>query len=96
MNNANWILVNGKSRTDYSTFPFAFRQAYFLIEAVKKAKRPALELMKSLKILGPPNLRGERTTYSWHTASEMAKNMGLLELDDHINNKNMKFDRLMK
>lgn len=96
MNNANWILVNGISKSDHSSFPYAFRQAYFLIEDEKKAKRPALELMKSLKILGPPNLQGKRTTYTWHAASEMAKNMGLLELDDRINNKNMKFDRLMK
>ena len=90
MNNATWTLVNGKSKSDCSTFPFAFRQAYFLIEDEKKAKRPALELMKSLKILGPPNLRGERTTYSWSSATDFAKNSGLLTPDGTLNNKEFK------
>ena len=90
MNNATWTLINGKGKSDYSTFPFAFRQAYFLIEAEKKAKRPALELMKILKILGPPNLRNERTTYTWSAASDLARSNGLLTLDGQINNKEFK------
>jgi hypothetical protein len=90
MNNANWILINGKSKSDHSTFPFAFREAYFLIEAEKKAKRPPLALIKGLKILGPPNSRNERTTYSWSSASDLARSNGLLTVDGSLNSKEFK------
>ena len=90
MNNVTWTLVNGKSKSEFSSFPFAFRQAFFLIEAEKKAKRPALALMKELKILGPPNPRSERTTYSWSSATDLAKSNGLLTLDGTLNSKEFK------
>ena len=46
--------------------------------------------MKKLKIMGPPNLRNERTTYTWATATDLAKSNGLLTPDGQINNKEFK------
>lgn len=90
MNNTQWTLVNGKNRIDYSTFPYAFRQGHLLIETERKANRPTLELIKTLKILGPVNARKERSNYSWPSATELAMGNGLLAADGTLNSKEFK------
>ena len=90
MNNANWIIVNGKSQVGHATFPLAYRQAYFLIENEKKAGRPVLPLMKTLKILGPPIGGKPRATYTWAAASDLARSNGLLTLNETLNGKEFK------
>ncbi len=53
-------------------------------------KQSGATASKDLTIQGPPNIKGERTTYTYFSASEMAKNQGLLTADGNINGKEFK------
>ncbi len=46
--------------------------------------------MKGLAIIGPPNPKGERTTYSYASAKQMAEGMGLLTPEGTINSREFK------
>lgn len=88
--NANWILKNGAQRTECASFPFAFRTAFNLIRKAIEAKQDASAIMRNLSIVGPPGPRGERTTYSYASAKEMAEGMGLLSPEGQINSREFK------
>lgn len=88
MSNANWILKNGVQNVDCMSFPYAYRAMFNLVRKGAADKKPVD--MKSLSILGPKNLRGDRTTYSYATATVLAREQGLLTLDGQINSREFK------
>jgi len=85
-----WILKNGIQSVDCSSFPYAFRTAYNLVRKANEAKQDATPIIKGISIVGPPTPRGERTTYSYASAKQMAEDMGLLTPDDQINSREFK------
>ncbi len=88
--NAMWILKNGAARTECASFPFAFRTAFGLIRKAIEAKQDASAVMRNISIVGPPNPKGERTTYSYASAKQMAEGMGLLTPEGTINSREFK------
>lgn len=89
--NANWILKNGSQNIDCTSFPYAFRTMFSIVRKATETKGANVpEVMRSLSIQGPPNLRGERRTYSYTTATQMAQDQGLLTTDGQINSKEFK------
>ena len=93
MNNANWVLNDGGVKTDCSSFPFAFRNMFHIVRKRIEAKQSPATASKNLTIQGPPHLRNGimgRDTYSYASATQMAKDQGLLTLDGQINNKEFK------
>lgn len=97
MNNTKiiWTLRNGtKAPQEFSTFPHAFRTMHNIVKSNPDKINDLMALRKSLTIVGPPNFKGERTTYNYFTACEMAKDTDLLSTDgDYINNKVFKNKR---
>jgi len=88
--NAMWILKNGSTSVDCTSFPYAFRTAYNLIRKAIEAKQDASAVIKGISIVGPPGPRNERTTYSYAAAKQMAEGMGLLTPDGQINSREFK------
>ena len=90
MNNSLWTLKNGASTIECTSFPYAFRTAYFTVRKAVEAKKDTSALIKGLVILGPSNSRGERSKYSYFEATELAKGQGLLTPDGNINSREFK------
>ena len=88
MSNANWILRNGVQNIDCTSFPYAFRSMFNIVRKGVADKKP-VDVSK-LSILGPKNGRGERRTYSYAAARELATEQGLLTVDDQINSREFK------
>jgi hypothetical protein len=91
MTNALWILKDGYSQQEFSSFPFAFRTMYQSVkQRVEKGKNLS-DLIKGIKIVSPlKDVHGDLRTYSYHAAIDMAKDQGLLTADGSINSKEFK------
>ena len=91
MNNFLWILKDGFTQQEFSSFPFAFRQMYYSVkQGVEKGKNLA-DLIKGIQIVSPlKDVHGDPRTYSYATAIMMAKDQGLLTADGSINSKEFK------
>lgn len=88
MSNANWILRNGVQNIDCTSFPYAFRTMFNIVRKGTADKKPVDT--NKLSILGPKNIRGERRTYSYAGATELATEQGLLTIDGQINSREFK------
>jgi hypothetical protein len=88
MNTANWILQNGVQKVDCTSFPYAYRAMFNLVRKGIADKKP-VDTSK-LSILGPANLRGDRRTYTYASATELATEQGLLTVDGQINSREFK------
>jgi hypothetical protein len=88
MSNANWILRNGVQNIDCTSFPYAYRTMFNIVRKGIADKKPVDT--KKLSILGPKNIRGDRTTYSYASATTLARSQGLLDLDGQINSREFK------
>lgn len=94
MKAANWILRNGMQRHECLTFPFAFRSMFNIVrKGLETGKESLSEMIPKLSIIGPPNAKGERKTYNYSSAMEMAKCQGLITSDGQINSKEFKRSR---
>lgn len=85
-----WILKNGSQTIDCASFPYAFRAAYNFVRKAIEAKQDAYAVQKQLSIVGPPNARNERKTYSYTAALELAEKQGLLTPEGGINSREFK------
>jgi hypothetical protein len=74
----NWILKNGTTQQDCTTFPFAYRAAYNIVRRAVDEKQNVAAAMRAITILGPPDGRGKRPSYSYAAASQFARESGLL------------------
>lgn len=86
--NANWIFKNGVQVIDCTSFPYAFRTMHNVVRKSIAEKKPVNT--SDLIILGPANLRGERRTYSYDKATQLATEQGLLTMDGQINSREFK------
>ena len=97
----NWTFYDGKQKRDFSAFPDAFRSMWFAwrhgIEGQDSNKNPLpkrliTEMANSFSIIGPPNLKGERRTYSFSAARQMAQEQGWFD-GENINGREFKKPR---
>lgn len=88
--NVTWILKYRDQKIDCSSFPFAYRTAFNVVRKAIEEKLPTGTLISSISITGPPNFKGDRKTYSYVQATEMARSMGLLNSDDEVNTREFK------
>lgn len=86
--NANWVLRNGSQVIDCTSFPYAFRTMFNIVQRGIKENKPVDTA--SLSILGPKNIRGDRKSYSYFEAQELATEQGLLTVDGQINGREFK------
>ena len=87
-NQANWILKNNGVTIPSASFPYAFRSMWNSVRKGIEDKKPVNT--KEITIVGPPNLKGERTTYSYNDAVALAREQGLLNAQGEINSKEFK------
>ncbi len=80
----NWILNNGSQKIDCASFPYAFRTAFNIVRKTIDAKLDPTKVINGLSIVGPPNSRGERKTYDYAAATQMATDQGLLTPEGNI------------
>jgi hypothetical protein len=83
--NANWIFKNGKQNIDCMSFPYAFRTMFNVVRKAIADKKQVST--KDYSILGPKNVRGDRKTYSYDEATNLATEQGLLTVDGQINSR---------
>lgn len=88
MSNANWIFKNGRQSTDCTSFPYAFRTMHNVVRKANENKQPINT--QDLTILGPKNGKGERESYSYFKATQLAQAQGLLSPDGQINSREFK------
>ena len=86
MNNSNrWIFNNGQQTTEWTTFPYAFREMFFAFKTGLKQKKNPIDMGKQFSIKSPLGKR-----YSYSEATELAESQGLLSPDGQLNNKEFK------
>lgn len=88
MNEAIWILKNNGQSIDCASFPYAFRTMHNVVRKGIADKKPVNT--QDLYILGPKNSRGERRTYSYTSATQLATEQGLLTPEGQINSREFK------
>jgi hypothetical protein len=97
-----WTFKDGNKKFDFQTFPLAFRSMSNAwqrgIEGIdinksQVPRRLITEMAKSFSILGPPNGKGERRTYSYSAARQMAMDQGWVDQDGNINGREFKRPR---
>jgi hypothetical protein len=94
-NRVKWILKNGSQVIECNSFPYAFRNAYNIIRKALDKNENIGRVMSGITIVGPPNGKGEPMIYTYTKAVDLAKSMGLLLADGTLDQKNMKFDRVI-
>jgi hypothetical protein len=87
---SNWIYKNGTTKLDCDSFPFAFRTAFTAVRKAVEAKQSPASVAKHITILGPKNSRGDRTTYTYDAALQLAKDQGLVTAEGNINSREFK------
>jgi hypothetical protein len=94
---STWLLKNGTIKTDCDTFPIAFRIAFNAVRKAVEAKQSPASVIKNITILGPTNSRGERATYSYASALQLAQDQGLVKSDGDLDGrqfrKNLNYGR---
>jgi hypothetical protein len=88
--NSNWTLKTGLQSIDNTSFPYAFRTMFNMVKKSVEGGKHFSEVIKTMSILSPPSLKGERKTYSYAEACQLARNQGLLSADNQINSKEFK------
>lgn len=83
-----WQFKNGTNVLEFTTFPFAFRAMYNLVRNGIEDKK--LVDTSAFLIVGPKNPRGERVKYGYFAAMDMARNMGLINVEGYLNGKEFK------
>ena len=87
MNNT-WIFKNGTVKTVVTSFPFAYRLMFYALSTGVKAGRNHQDMAKQMSIISPlKDAHGDFRTYTYSTATEMARNSNLLLPDGSINSK---------
>lgn len=90
MNKVTWILKSGVTATECASFPYAFRTAYNIVRKALEKNENVGSVINGIQIVGPPNLKGEIMKYTYSSAVNLAKSMGLLLPDGSINQKEFK------
>ena len=86
----DWILKNGLTETKFTSFPYAFRAMFNIAKKATEQGKYA-EAVKAMKIISPlKDAHGDPKTYSYASATEMAKSSGLLTPDGQINSREFK------
>ena len=75
---------------DCDSFPFAFRSAFNAVRKAVEAKQSPASVAKNITILGPTNSRGERITYTYASALQLAQDQGLVTSEGNINSREFK------
>ncbi len=89
-NKIKWILKNGFTSTEFTSFPYAFRVAYNTVRKAIEINKNLDSTINGIQIIGPPNGKGELMKYSYSSAADLAKSMGLLLPDGTLNQKEFK------
>lgn len=90
INKPKWILKNGFTSTECTSFPYAFRIAYNSVRKALETNKNVKSVIDGILIIGPPNIKGVNMKYTYATAIELAKSMGLVLPDGTINQKEFK------
>ena len=89
----NWIFKDGNSVTECDSFPYAYRLMHntFRKGLEKGSTRNVPDMLKQMSIVSPAkDVHGRNRTYSYATATQLAKDQGLLTGDGEINSREFK------
>jgi hypothetical protein len=90
MNKITWIVRSGFTATECASFPYAFRTAFNIVRKALEKNQNVNSAINGIQIVGPPNGKGETMKYTYSSAVNLAKSMGLLLPDGTINQKEFK------
>jgi hypothetical protein len=95
MNNFLWILKDGYTQQEFTSFPYAFRSMYNSVKSNLEKGKNLADLIKGIKIISPlKDVHGDPRTYSYFAAVDMAVGQGLLTMDGNINSKEFKHHKM--
>lgn len=80
-----WILDDGARKHECTSFPFAFKQLFNLLDKAEKNKVNKAAIQNRSVIIAPWG-----KVYNYDAAVELAKASGLLTPDGNINSKEFK------
>ena len=80
-----WILDDGAKKYECTSFPFAFKQLFNLLDKAGKNKVNSSAIASRSVIIAPWG-----KVYNYEAATELAKSSGLLTPDGSINSKEFK------
>ena len=86
-NKTKWIVKSGVTATECVSFPFAFRMAFNIVRKALEKNQNIDTVKSGIQIVGPPNGKGVPMKYTYSSASDLARSMGLLLPDGSINAK---------
>lgn len=90
MNKVKWICKNGVQISEWTSFPYAFREMYRIVNKYIASGKPLDTIKNGFQIVGPPNVKGEPMIYNYTKANSLATSMGLLLPDGTLNQKEFK------
>lgn len=88
--NVTWIFSDGLQRHTFSTFPYAFRMMFNSMNKRIENGENKTDLMEKFIIISP-----FKKVYTYLSASELAQQQGLLNLDGTLNKKEFKKPKKM-
>lgn len=86
--NTEWTMKDGLRRNVFSTFPYAFRHIYNMIEAANKdpeSKRKSKDIIDSIYLLSPTG-----KLYTYTDALKLAQTQNLVNNEGQLNSKEFK------
>ena len=89
--NTKWILKNGTSSQEFDSFPFAFRTMFTIAKKAVEAKNSS-GAIGQMFIVSPMIDRstGKPKVYTYASATQFAKDTGVLTPDGLINSREFK------
>jgi len=87
--NTKWIFIDGVSKLEYFSFPYAYRSMYNAIrKGTEGGGRKFEEMIRGMKIIGPTGRE-----YSYEKATQLAEEQGLITPTGEINSREFKRSR---
>jgi ABC-type sulfate transport system substrate-binding protein len=88
-----WLFKDGASVTECDSFPYAYRLMYNTFrKGLEKNARQVADMVKQMSIVSPAkDAYGNLRKYSYATATQMAKDQGLLTAEGQINSREFCF-----
>lgn len=86
-----WIFKDGATQMKCTSFPYAYRAMFNAPKKGVESGRKYEDMIKQMSITSPQlDRHGDPRTYSYATATQMAKDSGLLTPDGQINSREFK------
>lgn len=85
-----WIFKDGVTETQWDSFPFAYRAMFNAIKNGVEKGRKYSDMIKCMSVTGPLGPGIKSHTYSYATATQKAKDAGIMSAEGQLESREFK------